>query len=132
MGYRRLIDCDALFEDDQLFEAIGSEGVMLYIRLWSLAECWGGVEDNPKSISRQSGALSLSPQKVEKILKKLIEIGKIYRYKFEEKSYLWLKNLQKHQKLAKLPKSKVPVPHFVQEESHDYESKTCYTYRVLE
>jgi len=132
LGYRRLIDCDALFEDDQLFEAIGNEGVLLYIRLWSLAECWGGLEDNPKSIARQSGALNLSTKKIEKIIQKLVEMGKIYRYFHQEKPFLWLKNLKKHQNLKKVPQSKIPIPNFIHSEEHNYESKKVYSYSVLE
>jgi hypothetical protein len=132
MGYRRLIDCDQLFEDDQLFEAIGTDGVMLYVRLWSLAECWGGLEDNPKSISRQSGALNLSSKKVGGILKKLVELDKIFPYELEGKRYLWLKNLPKHQKLSRSPKSKIPIPNWIHAEPHEYDSKTSWTYTVLE
>jgi hypothetical protein len=100
--------------------------------LWSLAEVWGGLDDNPKSISRQSGALNLSPKKVEKIIKKLIEMEKIFPYELEGKRFLWLKNLPKHQKMTKIPQSKLPLPEWIDAESHSYDSKTCWTYSVLE
>jgi hypothetical protein len=132
MGYRRLIDCDQLFEDDALFEAIGNDGVLLYIRLWSLAEVWGGLEDTPKSISRQSGALDFPFKKVEKIIKKLIEMEKIYPYELAGKKFLWLKNLPKHQKMVKIPQSKLPLPDWISAESHEYDSKTCWSYKVIE
>jgi hypothetical protein len=132
MGYRRIIDCDQLFEDDNLFEAIGSDGVLLYIRMWSLAECWGGIEDNPRSIARQSGALNLSAKKTEKILKKLIQMEKIFPYELEGKKYLWLKNLHKFQKRAKVPESKLPLPRWIEANSTSYESRTFWNYTILE
>ena len=42
MGRKRVIDTDELLFDEELFEAVGKDGLWLYVRLWSLAEDWGG------------------------------------------------------------------------------------------
>ena len=132
MGYRRLISCDQLFEDDELFEAIGNDGVLLYIRMWSLAEGWGGLENAPKSIARQSGALNLSPKKVEKIIEQLIKMGKIYPYELAGKKYFWLKNLPKHQNLKRIPESKLLIPAWIEETVYEHETKKAWNYKVIE
>ena len=64
MGRKRVIDTDELLFDEELYEAIGQEGLWLYVRLWALAEDWGGYEPKYGSIALKTGVLRMTADQV--------------------------------------------------------------------
>ncbi len=52
MARKRVIDT-GLYFDTEICRLLGARGLHLYIRLWGLAEDWGGYEANHEDIALQ-------------------------------------------------------------------------------
>lgn len=113
MGRKRVIDTDELLFDEELFEAVGKDGLWLYVRLWSLAEDWGGYEPRYGSIALKTGILRLSSETVQEIIEELIILGKIVPYEANGKTFHWIKNFLKHQRLNNPTPHSLPLPPWV-------------------
>ena len=126
MGRKRVIDTDELLFDEELFEAVGANGLWLYVRLWSIAEDFGGYEPNYGSISLKTGVLKLTKSYVNQTIEKFIKLGKILTYCVNGKTYHWLRNLLKHQRLNNPAPPTLPLPPWVSCEIKQYKSKKKY------
>jgi hypothetical protein len=126
MGRKRVIDTDELLFDEELFEAVGVDGLWLYVRLWSIAEDFGGYEPNYGSISLKTGVLKLSKSYVNQTIEKFIKLGKVVTYCINGKTYHWLRNLLKHQRLNNPAPPTLPLPPWVTCEIRQYQSKKKY------
>ena len=126
MGRKRVIDTDELLFDEELFEAVGKDGLWLYVRLWSLAEDWGGYEPRYGSIALKTGILRLSSETVKEIIDELIILGKIVPYEANGKTFHWIKNFLKHQRLNNPTPPSLPLPPWVICEVKEYKSKKKY------
>lgn len=126
MGRKRVIDTDELLFDEELFEAVGKDGLWLYVRLWSLAEDWGGYEPRYGSIALKTGILRLSSETVKEIIEELIILGKIVPYEANGKIFHWIKNFLKHQRLNNPTPPSLPLPPWVICEVKEYKSKKKY------
>ena len=78
---------------------ISDKAKLLYIGLWTIADDYGVLENDPPKIKAQVFPYK-SQLKIEKYLKELIDIKKIVAYKVEDKSYFWIKNFLKYQWLS--------------------------------
>jgi hypothetical protein len=138
MGRKRVIDTDELLFDEELFEQIGIKGLWLYVRLWSLAEDWGGYEPKYGSIALKMGVLKMETEEVRSTIAKLITLGKIIPYWIgslhnleNESQYHWIKNLLKHQPLNNPAPPSLPLPPWITCEIKEYASKKKYaSYRI--
>jgi hypothetical protein len=115
MGKRRMIDMDGLVFDDELGLELGLDGLFLYIRLWSIAEDWGGLSLSPHWIICQMGMIqdSYSLMRIEEIVDKLIKLGKIIPYQHNNRHYGFLKNFSKYQTINFPDAPKLPLPSWV-------------------
>jgi hypothetical protein len=64
MARKRIIDTEGLYFKTELVKILGPRGLLLYIRLWALAEDWGGYEFNAEEIALRMGALKFIPKEV--------------------------------------------------------------------
>lgn len=116
MGRKRLIDADRLFFDSEIKEILGPAGVLLYIRLWSLAEDSGVYIPNYRDISLQMGAYlpEFPPAHVERFIGRLIEHRKVIPYLSEDgEEFHWIRAFLKYQSLRNPPPPSLPVPPWV-------------------
>lgn len=123
MGKKRVVDMDAFCFDTEVVDALGYKGSILYIRLWSLAEDFGGYEPNFESIALRMGAFKLKSKEIQVFITKLVKIGKIVEYKVNGKTYHWIKAFFKRQVLNNpaLPQN-VPLPEWIKAEVGEYKS----------
>jgi uncharacterized phage protein (TIGR02220 family) len=111
---------------------LGPMGLHYYIRLWGVAEDWGGYKPNYEDLSLQMGALKILPKKCEEFDRKLIESGHIIRYQINGQPIHWLKNLMDHQPLNNPTPPKLPLPEWMDVEIHEYKSGKKYAkYRII-
>jgi hypothetical protein len=133
LARRRIIDTDDLYFDVEIVELLGAKGLHLYIRLWGLAEDWGGYEPNYKDIALKMGALKFTSRKVEADIRKLIDARKIVPYSVNGQEMHWIRNLLKRQPLNNPAPPRLPVPPWVRWEKKKYDSGKHYAvYRVDE
>lgn len=134
MGRKRVIDTDELLFDEELYELVGEKGLWVYVRLWSLAEDWGGYEPKYGSIALKLGVLKLSTEEVRSTITKLISVGKIVPYMvpgLHNTEIHWIKNLLKHQPLNNPAPPNLPLPPWISCEIKEYASKKKYaSYRI--
>ncbi len=126
MGRKRLVDTDQLFFKPKLVKAIGADGLLIYIRLWGLAEDWGGLEIDADEISLQTGALRYSTELVFNTIEKLVQIGKLIPYEINGREYHWIKNLLEYQPLNNPTPPKLPLPSWISCEIKEYRSGKKY------
>lgn len=134
MGRKRVIDTDELLFDEELYELIGDKGLWVYVRLWSLAEDWGGYEPKYGSIALKMGVLKMSTEEIRSTITKLISVGKIITYRIpglHNTEFHWIKNLLKHQPLNNPAPPNLPLPPWITCEIKEYASKKKYaSYRI--
>jgi hypothetical protein len=85
------------FLDDELAE-LTPLARLLFIGLWTLADCEGRMEDRPKRIRAQ--ILPFDDGDTDAMLQALHDHGFIRRYRVNDKSYLVVRNFKKHQRLS--------------------------------
>lgn len=115
MGNKRMIDMDGLCFDDEL-AVLGVDGLFLYARLWSLAEDSGCFLLNAQWIQCQMGMVrsAFSINRIKEIIAKLIELHKIIPYTKGNKTYGYLKNLNKHQRKHYPSPPIIPLPDWIE------------------
>jgi hypothetical protein len=113
MARKRVIDMDDLCFDTEIVSMLGAEGVILYQRLWSIAEDWGGYEPKYKDIALKMGAFNLSSKKVEAFIRKLIDAKKIVEYEIRGKKVHWIVNFLKRQTLNNPGAPELPLPEWI-------------------
>jgi len=126
MDRKRVIDTEAFYFDDELVELLGERGLHFYIRLWGIAEDWGGFEPKYGSLALKMGALKFSIEEVKKYLNRLLLAGKIFEYEIQGKKYHWLTKLMKHQPLNNPSPPQLPLPDWIICEEHRYPSGKRY------
>ncbi len=131
MGRKRVIDTDELLFDDELFNEIGERGLWVYVRLWSLAEDWGGYDPKYGSIALKMGVLRMTAEEVESTIVKLINLGKIIPYEVAGLHNHWIRNLLRHQPLNNPAPPTLPLPPWITCKIKEYASKKKYaSYRI--
>ena len=85
------------FLDDELAE-LPVIARLLFIGLWTLADCEGRLEDRPKKIRAQ--ILPFDDNATDDLLQDLHNHGFIQRYQVDGKNYLLITNFKKHQRLT--------------------------------
>jgi hypothetical protein len=126
MARKRLIDTEELYFSSDLVEALGAKGLHLYIRLWGLAEDWGGYEPNYRDIAFRMGALKFTAAEVQKFIESLIRMGKIFPFQGGVKTFHWLAKLLKHQPLNNPSPPKLPLPEWIYCEIKKFKSGKSY------
>ena len=114
MGKKRIIDMDGLCFDAEITE-IGMDACMLYIRMWTLAEDWGGIDLEPKNLRLQMGGLqdNYTSLRITEIIEKLVQLDKVKIYEVQGRMYGWIKNFPRHQELRFPSPPKIPLPSWV-------------------
>ena len=126
MSRKRLIDADGLFYDTELVRLLGPKGLLIYIILWTLSEDSGVYQANYDEIALRTGGLRFSAKVVEKIIAKLIEAGKILPFAVNGRTYHYIRNFLKHQKLNHPALPTLPLPPWIICEKHEYKSGKKY------
>lgn len=132
MAKKRVIDTEELYFDAELVDSLGDRGILLYIRLWSVAEDWGGYEPKYKDIAYRMGALKFETDEVEKLIGVLIGLGKIFEYEAKGRTFHWIKNLLKHQPLNNPSPPKLPLPEWIILELKEYKSGKKYALYTID
>ncbi len=131
MARNRIIDTDIYFDSD-LVDLLGARGLHIYIRLWGLADDWGGYKPHPQNVAMFMGALHVKPEEVSEIFDKLIEEKKILVYDVAKIKYHWLVNFRKHQNLKSAAMPTVPLPPWIDYKKGKYPSGKAYAkYKVI-
>lgn len=125
MAKKRMINTEIYF-DTEIVKTLGERGIHLYIRLWGIAEDWGGYAPSYNDIALQMGALNFSAEEVENFIKKLIKIKKIIPYKIGKQEFHWLKNFFKHQALNNPSLPIIPLPPWISCEARAYKMGKKY------
>jgi hypothetical protein len=128
---KRLIDTEELYFDTEIVKLLGDRGLHLYIRLWGLAEDWGGYEPKYSDIAFKMGALEFKTEEVEVFINKLIGDKKIIPYQKEGKTFHWLVNLLKHQPLDNPSLPKIPIPKWIDCKEQEYKSGKKYAKYIV-
>lgn len=126
MGKKRVIDTDGLYFDPALFGLLGERGYLFYIRLWCLAEDWGGLEEDCDSISLQTGVLRMAVEEVRSLIEKMVEKKKLVRFQAKGKNLLWIVNFFEHQPLNNPALPSLPLPEWIQLQICEYPSGKKY------
>jgi hypothetical protein len=132
MARKRLIDTEEFYFDTELVNLLGARGLHLYIRLWGLAEDWGGYEPKYEDIALKMGALRFKGREIKNYIEKLIEKKKIIEYKTNNKTIHWIVNLLKHQPLDNPTLPKLPLPRWISCETKQYKtSKRVFAHYTI-
>jgi hypothetical protein len=133
MGKKRVIDMDSFCFDVDVVKTLGYKGSILYIRLWSIAEDFGGYDPDYDSIALRMGAFKLKPKEIKSFISGLIKIGKIVEYEVDGKTYHWIKQFLKRQILNNpAPPQNIPVPSWIGFEIKRFKSGKKYAiYSVI-
>ena len=132
MARKRIIDTEELYFKTELVNSLKDRGLHFYIRLWGIAEDWGGYEFNPEDLALRMGALKFSGKEVSRFAEILVSMGKIIPYQINGKKYHWIKNFQEHQPLNNPSPPHLPLPEWIMCELKKYKSgKTYAIYRVV-
>ena len=126
MARKRVIDTDELYFDAEIVELLGPKGLHLYIRLWGIAEDWGGYEADYKSIAFRMGAMKLSAKDVQKFIEKLIKAGKIIEFESHGRKIHWIKSFLIHQNLNNPSIPHLPLPPWIKLKVKAYKSGKKY------
>jgi hypothetical protein len=125
MARRRIIDPEFFLDED--IAKLSSHARLLYIGSWTLAD------DNvftlpyrPEWIKAQ--LFPYEKINIEDLIKELIEKDKFIIFEYEGKQYIYIKNMNKHQRIDKPSKQKYPAysgspTNLLQEESGRAHSK---------
>lgn len=131
MARKRVIDTTELFFDTKLVKLLGAKGVLLYVRLWCIAEDWGGYIPDYDDIALQMGALRFTPAEVKTYIEKLVADGKVVEYEQDGIKIHWIKSFMKHQTLKNPVPPSIPLPVWVRCEKKNYPSGRAYAkYKV--
>ena len=98
------------FLDDELAE-LPMVARMLFVGLWTIADCEGRMEDRPKRIKAQ--ILPFDDCDVDGALQSLNDAGFIQRYEADGGKYIVVTNFRKHQRLSGIEaqsRSVIPPP----------------------
>lgn len=132
MARKRLIDTDGLYFSTELVEILGDRGLHLYIRLWGIAEDWGGYEPKYADIALQMGALKFTSEETEGFINKLINKKKIAVYEKDDRKVHWIVNFLEHQPLDNPSLPKLPLPDWIKCKILSYKSGKKYAnYRLI-
>lgn len=132
MARKRLIDTHSLCFDTEIVTILKERGSILYIRLWGIAEDWGGYDPKYDDIALLMGAFKLKASEVKNYIDRLIEAKKIIPYEVNGKTYHWIVNLLKHQPLDNPSAPKLPLPEWVECKISEYKSGKKYAkYTVI-
>lgn len=133
MARKRTIDTDGLYFDNELTRNLSSFEILAYIRLWGIAEDWGGFEYKPQDIKLQMGGIKISAPQISDFLDKMVAMGKIILFEKEGEKIGWIKNFLKHQDLTNPSLPKLPLPEWIKYEKKQYPGGKSYAvYEVIE
>jgi hypothetical protein len=128
---KRIIDTEEFYFKADLVSLLGERGLHLYIRLWGIAEDWGGYEPKYSDIAFKMGALRFEERETKKYINRLIERGKIIEYNKDGKLVHWIVNFLEHQPLDNPSPPKLPLPEWVGCEILEYKSGKKYAKYVI-
>lgn len=101
------------WSDEELAADLSRDARLLYAGLWNLSDEHGRLRGDPRYVKGQLFPYDddLSPAAVDGLLGELASARKVMRYRVHGRSYLFLPNLAKHQRLEaeKVP-SRLPSP----------------------
>jgi hypothetical protein len=106
----------SFFLDDELAE-LSPLTRLLFIGLWTLADCEGRLEDRPKRIRAQ--VLPFDDGDTDAMLQSLHDAGFIRRYVVAERRYLLVTNFKRHQRLSGVESqstSDIPGPESIEKQ----------------
>lgn len=109
------------FIDDQLAE-LPALARLLFIGLWTIADCAGRMEDRPKRIKAQ--VLPFDNCDPEKLLQELHKARFILRYRVASEAYIQVVTFNKHQRLSGIEAqsvSHIPAPNEAEEQQRSCE-----------
>lgn len=104
------------FLDDELAE-LPMVARMLFVGLWTIADCEGRMEDRPKRIKAQ--ILPFDDCDIDGSLQNLHDAGFVQRYEAGGGKYIVVTNFRKHQRLSGIEaqsRSVIPPPGSVEEQ----------------
>jgi len=108
------------WDDEELAMSTSRDARLLYPGLWNFADEHGRLRGDPRYVKGKIFAYDddLTPARVDALIDELAGAGKVVRYRVGSAQYLFLPNLDKHQRLesAKVP-SRLPAPGDVEEKS---------------
>jgi len=109
--------------DEELATNTSRDARLLYPGLWNLSDEHCRLRGDARWIKGQLFPYDddLTPDSVDKLIEELVSVGKVIRYRVNGGSYLYLRNLAKHQRLdsAKVP-SRLPPPPIDPDESEKF------------
>jgi hypothetical protein len=147
MARQRMIH-PSFFTDGELWEGLPDWALLFYVGLWTEAEDSGCIIGHAGTLKNRvlAARSNITPAKVQEVLDKLVELGKLVAYiggdPEHPKTYYWLVNFHRHQRIDYPTPPKLPLPDFIiweGEEVHadgkkgtpDYKpNRRKWTYRI--
>jgi hypothetical protein len=131
----RMINMDDLVSDTEIVELLGDRHLWIYLRLWSIAEDWGGYAPKFKDIKYKMGAFEFTAEEVEQTINKLIKAKKIVEVEVNGVKIHWIVAFLKRQSPPSSRLSELPLPNFIHctvTEDHYHHEKYSYSVVVEE
>lgn len=127
MARKRVIDPD-FFSDGELVEHLDFAGRLLYIGLWTVAEDSAVFVPNAASLRMKIfPGDPVSSEQIDRYLDILVDKQKIIYFQASDgRTYAWLTNFHRHQKLDNPPAPKLPLPSWVRYVPGDTRKKCRY------
>jgi len=133
MARIRTINTDELFFDDEMTSNYSAAEILVYIRLWCIAEDWGGFDWDPNSIKLKMGGIKITTAQIKNFLDKMVAMKKIILYKKNGKTIGWLKNFLKHQRITNPSSPQLPLPEWIKFKKKKYPNGKSYAeYEIIE
>ena len=104
MARKRMVDPEFWLDED--ITALGFECRLFYIGTWNFADDYGVVEDSAKKLKAQ--VFPYDDVDVQKIIDKLVKLGKLVRFDAEGKQWLYIRKFLKYQRVDKPSKIRNP------------------------
>lgn len=112
---RRRMISPSFFSDSEIVANFNTQGRLLYIGLWCVADDSGCFEPDTLQLKMQIfPGDDVSAENIAAWMERLAELKKIIFYEVNSKSYAWIKNFHKHQKLDRPSPPQVPLPPWVE------------------
>lgn len=127
MSRKILVDTDGLYRDGKLWRVLGDRGILFYVRLWGIAEHWGGFDPDLEGLKYDCLALNASEQEIKGYMDKLHRENSIAYYRKDGKIVGLIRAYTRHQKHSHPAKNSLPLPDGI-----TYDGKYSVDYDILE
>lgn len=121
------------FSDDELVENLDMAGRMFYLGTWTVAEDSGVFLLSPLALKMKIfPGDEISKDQIQSYIDTLVSMGKVVPFESDGKTYGWLKNFGRHQRLDNPSAPTLPLPSWIAWVEDEKRHKSHYEFRPVE